>query len=131
MKIKRVTPIRSDTLCERCEYGVPKEQTNGCLKAKYGKPCFFFKRKIPSLQIGNYKYSFYNDHITLSYVGNNEEPSFIKEPDADVDKVVKCKDCKQGYIKSPNSKIKICWCGKWNNIMPQDGYCSFGERKEV
>lgn len=49
-KIKKVTPIRSNTLCERCEHGAPREKTIGCLLAGYGKPCFSFKKKAPKFK---------------------------------------------------------------------------------
>ena len=87
-KIKKVIPIRSDTLCERCEYGVPREQKNGCIKARYGKPCLFFKKKVPSVQIGDFKYSFYDGRITLSFVGDNKPPQ--------IKSVETCRNCKYG-----------------------------------
>lgn len=44
-----------------------------------------------------------------------------EEPTIDAVPVVCCKDC---------ANLKFSWCSKWNNIMRDNGFCSYGERKE-
>lgn len=42
--------------------------------------------------------------------------------------VVRCKDCKKGHPElAQNGGV---WCAKWNHIFCDDGFCSYGERKE-
>lgn len=60
---------------------------------------------------------------------------FLEE---DVEKVVRCKDCKHAYINSFSAAAGTALCVYWTNhgggyqnaIMPQDGYCCYGERRE-
>ena len=42
----------------------------------------------------------------------------------DAVEVVRCKDC-QFYL----NRGRNCWCDIFDTIMPENGYCCFGERK--
>ena len=52
-----------------------------------------------------------------------------KQPTADVEKVVHCKDCKYSY----NTKgFIVLGCNRWNVVgMTEDFYCADGKLKEV
>lgn len=74
-KIKKVTPIKSETLCEKCVNGytdggcvgrkcedcvAEMETSNGksrcyCTSISNGQKCERYNRKLPSLQIGDFK----------------------------------------------------------------------------
>lgn len=93
-KIKKVTPIKSETLCEKCEYSygnfckfrkcenceLHKGLKNGLLRCScnlidYGEKCEDFKRKIPSLQMGNFKCTPHKNGLNMMYspkVNKNE-----------------------------------------------------------
>lgn len=42
----------------------------------------------------------------------------------DVEPVVRCKDCRYRCYSISN-----LWCDIFDKIMPENGYCSFGERR--
>lgn len=80
----------------------------------------------------------------LNYAGDSVAWNIghaIKElPAADVDPVVRCKDCKhfKNYGKTSllidGKNIKAGWCHRRARYdeeyrMPPDGFCSYGERK--
>ena len=48
------------------------------------------------------------------------------QPSADVMPVVRCKGCK--YFESTDPYEG--WCHTWNDMTVDDGYCSYGERKD-
>lgn len=61
------------------------------------------------------------------------EPSQYIEalPAADVAPVVRCKDCKHRIYKNMGDEIgEIGGCGLFNCAMPNEGFCSHGERKD-
>lgn len=47
-------------------------------------------------------------------------------PSADVVDVVRCRDCKYYEPNSPYDG----WCHGWSGMTVDDGYCSYGERKD-
>ena len=47
-------------------------------------------------------------------------------PSADVQPVVRCKGCK--YFESTDPYEG--WCHTWSDMTVDDGYCSYGERKD-
>lgn len=49
--------------------------------------------------------------------------------DNDVLPVVRCKDCKRG--KPDTICDDYTACEYWQTVMPNSGFCSYGERKEV
>ena len=53
----------------------------------------------------------------------------FEEVDSDMVEVVRCKDCKYGepMIGSWDNKV---WCGYHKCFYPEDGFCSYGERKD-
>lgn len=52
-------------------------------------------------------------------------------PAADVAPVVRCEDCKHRIYKHVNSWIgEIGGCNIFNYPMPNDAFCSYGERKD-
>ena len=52
-------------------------------------------------------------------------------PAVDVAPVVRCKDCKYRIYKHVNSWIgEIGGCSIFNHPMPNNAFCSFGERKD-
>lgn len=52
-----------------------------------------------------------------------------KQPATDVSEIIRCKDCKNGFRRQKeSSKLNFYWCSKWNNIMRDSDFCSFGER---
>ena len=52
-------------------------------------------------------------------------------PTVDAEAVVRCKDCKHRIYKRVNDWIgKIGGCGIFDYPMPDDFFCSYGERKE-
>lgn len=62
-------------------------------------------------------------HFVLDMV-NGEVPAEWKIPAADVVEVVRCKDCKW-YEEI------IFTCRQIDGVVPEDGFCNFGERKEA
>ena len=51
-----------------------------------------------------------------------------KLPTVEAVEVVRCKDCKKGHPElAPNGGV---WCAKWNHVFGDDGFCSYGERKD-
>ena len=58
--------------------------------------------------------------------------SIARTPTADVVEVVRCKDCKK-YSDFDNKNCKrltFHFCTRFDNIMKEDDFCSYGERKE-
>lgn len=54
-----------------------------------------------------------------------------KLPAADVAPVVRCEDCKYRIYKHVNDYIgEIGGCSIFNHPMPNDAFCSYGERKD-
>lgn len=52
-------------------------------------------------------------------------------PTVDAVQVVRCKDCKYRIYKHVNDWIgEIGGCSIFNHPMPNDAFCSYGERKE-
>lgn len=56
---------------------------------------------------------------------------------ADVVEVVRCEECKHAYINAFSAQSGVVLCRFWANqsegaiqTMPQDGFCSYGERRE-
>ena len=54
------------------------------------------------------------------------EKRFDELPSADVVEVVRCRDCKYFEPDGPYDS----WCHGWSGMTVDDGYCSFGERKD-
>ncbi len=52
-------------------------------------------------------------------------------PAEDVEEVVRCKDCVKGFKRTEESKLNIYWCDKWQNIMRDSDFCSFGEQRRL
>lgn len=49
-------------------------------------------------------------------------------PAVDAVEVVRCKYCKKGHPElAPNGGA---WCAVWNHVFCDDGFCSYGERRE-
>lgn len=54
-----------------------------------------------------------------------------KAPTVDAVIVTRCKDCKHRIYKNMGDEIgEIGDCGLFNCAMPNDGFCSHGERKD-
>lgn len=52
-------------------------------------------------------------------------------PTVDAVPVVRCKDCKHRIYKDMGEEIgEIGGCGLFNCAMPNEGFCSYGERKD-
>ena len=52
-------------------------------------------------------------------------------PTVDAVSVVRCKDCKHRIYKDMGEEIgEIGGCGLFNCAMPNEGFCSHGERKD-
>ena len=49
-----------------------------------------------------------------------------EEPTADAVKVVRCIDCQHFESTDPYEG----WCHTWSDMTVDDGYCSYGERKD-
>ena len=54
------------------------------------------------------------------------QKSINELPSADVQPVVRCKGCK--YFESTDPYEG--WCHTWSDMTVDDGYCSYGERKD-
>lgn len=52
-----------------------------------------------------------------------------EQPTADVEEVVRCKDCKSNPGIKTLTKGMV-WCRKFRSEVHPDGFCSYGERKE-
>ena len=52
-----------------------------------------------------------------------------EEPTIDAVPVVRCEDCVKSYKQNRNSKLAFSWCSKWDNIMRDNDFCAYGERK--
>ena len=51
-------------------------------------------------------------------------------PAADVAEVVHCEGCKHSYTKNrPCDTALFRWCRKWDNIVRDCDFCSYGERR--
>ena len=51
-------------------------------------------------------------------------------PAADVAEVVRCEGCKHSYTKNrPCDTALFRWCRKWDNIVRDCDFCSYGERR--
>lgn len=51
-------------------------------------------------------------------------------PAADVAEVVRCEGCKHSYTKNrPCDTALFRWCRKWDNIVRDCDFCSYGEQK--
>lgn len=50
-------------------------------------------------------------------------------PTVDAVEVVRCKDCKYSTPDIMSEDYIACW--ERNTVMPNDGFCSYGKRKEV
>ena len=62
---------------------------------------------------------------------NDLAEDFYSIPAADVAPVVRCEDCKHRIYKYVNSWIgEIGGCNIFNHPMPNNGFCSYGERKD-
>lgn len=48
-------------------------------------------------------------------------------PSVDTVEVVRCKDCR---LSEPGIGIVEYWCCYWDNKTLENGYCSYGERKD-
>ena len=48
-------------------------------------------------------------------------------PSIDAVEVVRCKDCR---LSEPGIGIVEYWCCYWDNKTLENGYCSYGERKD-
>lgn len=49
-------------------------------------------------------------------------------PAADVAEVVRCEGCKHSYTKNrPCDTALFRWCRKWDNIVRDCDFCSYGE----
>ncbi len=49
-------------------------------------------------------------------------------PPADVAEVVRCEGCKHSYTKNrPCDTALFRWCRKWDNIVRDCDFCSYGE----
>ena len=50
---------------------------------------------------------------------------------ADAVIVTRCESCKHSYTKNrPCDTLLFRWCRKWNNIVRDCDFCSYGERRE-
>ena len=53
-------------------------------------------------------------------------------PAADVAEVVRCEGCKHSYTKNrPCDTALFRWCRKWDNIVRDCDFCSYGERSDA
>ena len=50
-------------------------------------------------------------------------------PQMDAVQVVRCRECKH-YKRDVQTKFGFRWCYKWDNIVMDMDFCSYGERKE-
>ena len=51
-------------------------------------------------------------------------------PTIDAVKVTRCNECKHSYTKNrPCDTVLFRWCRKWDNIVRDCDFCSYGERK--
>ena len=85
-RIKKVTPIKSDTLCQKCEYDYDNfctfskcgncERHNASLGGLFkcrcnvianGEKCEDFKRRLPSVQIGDFKCTPHKNGLNMMY----------------------------------------------------------------
>lgn len=85
-KIKKVTPIKSETLCQKCVYDFDNHCTfTKCEQCKQhkevcgvatmcvcdliinGEKCEHFKRRLPSVQIGDFKYTARKNGMSVVY----------------------------------------------------------------
>ena len=55
---------------------------------------------------------------------------FLKTaPTVDAVEVVRCKECKYSTPDIMSEDYRACW--ERNTVMPNDGFCSYGKRKEA
>ena len=63
------------------------------------------------------------------YCGKEKCPVY-KAPAVDAVEVVRCRDCKKISPSVTDVKSAV-WCREFRTIMPEDGFCSYGERKNT
>lgn len=108
-KIKKVTPIKSETLCQKCVNGSGVGGCTGrscndcgafvendknkpvcyCTNIRYGQKCERYKRKPPSLQIGCFEVTNSEIGLNVKYADKNEQPSVSKAVEyIEIEKVI-------------------------------------------
>ena len=50
-------------------------------------------------------------------------------PQMDAVSVVRCRECKN-FRRDAQAKLGFRWCYKWDNIVLETDFCSYGERRE-
>lgn len=74
------------------------------------------------------------DKLKRHYAWWNDESKKIfdefidLQPDADVEEVVRCKDCKHRYVGGYTTQYYVC--DFMDAELKDEGYCSYGERKD-
>lgn len=63
-------------------------------------------------------------------IGQTLRRYILRQPAADVAEVVHCEGCKHSYTKNrPCDTALFRWCRKWDNIVRDCDFCSYGEQK--
>ena len=63
-------------------------------------------------------------------IGQTLRRYILRQAAADVAEVVRCADCKHSYTKNrPCDTALFRWCRKWDNIVRDCDFCSYGERR--
>lgn len=77
-----------------------------------------------------YEYEFPTASGSFDKFATQIVPSIINNaPTVDAVEVVRCKDCKYSTPDIMSEDYRACW--ERNTVMPNDGFCSYGKRKEV
>ena len=65
----------------------------------------------------------------IETIGANAERLVARFPAADVEPVVRCRDCENGYI--PSSSGSYVWCKMFNQSLPFDFHCKHAQEETV
>ena len=87
-------------------------------------------RLIDADFFNNFDYSCFDGPLSEDAIqGMNTVLDLIdKSPTIDAVEVVRCKDCKRG---KPVTICDYTACEYLETVMPNSGFCSYGERKDV
>lgn len=107
--------------CSNCPLYAP-EQTGTCVKRVMLSSLDFINRQKAEIEHWRSEAYKYQKFWSNSYNEQEVDEVIEKQPEADVAKVIRCKDCKY-YIQCTCTHPYI------RHFCDEDGYCSYAERR--